>query len=91
MGSMPETVEKDGLRVQLDQWQYGEVAEILHVGAYSEEAPTVEKLRQFAFKRGYRMAGPHEEEYLKGPGMFFKGNPGKYMTIIRWRVQKDSL
>jgi hypothetical protein len=30
----------------------------------------------------------HEEEYIKGPGMIFAGNPETYLTIIRYPVQK---
>ncbi len=32
--------------------------------------------------------GEHEEEYLKGPGMFGTGGPEKYLTIIRYRLKK---
>jgi hypothetical protein len=72
--------------VKIDYWEYGEVAEILHVGAYSEENPTIEKLLAFIAEQGYEITGPHEEEYLKGP----ESGPeaSKYMTIIRYQVRK---
>lgn len=69
-------------------WDYGTVAEILHVGPYSAETPTVERLKIFITKGGYKIVGDHEEEYLRGPGMFGKGDPSKYYTIIRYRVEK---
>jgi len=75
--------------VTIEHWEYGEVAEILHVGSYSAETPTIENLYTFIKEKGYRIAGPHEEEYLRGPGMFSAGNPEKYQTIIRYRVEKD--
>ena len=34
------------------------------------------------------LQGEHEEEYIKGPGMLSKGNPQKYLTIIRYRVKQ---
>ncbi len=77
-----------GLRVELRTWEYGDVAEILHVGPYDREEPTVARLTQFIKDCHYEIVGGHEEEYLKGPGMFGKGNPQKYLTIIRYRVQK---
>jgi hypothetical protein len=77
-----------GLRVDLTTWEYGDVAEILHVGPYDREEPTVAKLKEFIKDCGYEIVGEHEEEYLKGPGMFSKGNPQKYLTIIRYRVKK---
>ena len=54
----------------------------------SKETPTIEKLKKFIDNNGYKIIGAHEEEYLRGPGMFFKGNPNKYWTIIRYRVEK---
>lgn len=89
---IPESVEtlpaqKESVyEVKIEYWEYGEVAEILHIGPYSEETPSIEKLHQFIKDSGYEIVGTHEEEYLKGPGMFFKGNPAKYQTIIRYRV-----
>ena len=77
-----------GLRVELTTWEYGDVAEVLHVGPYDREEPTVAKLTQFIKDCRYEIVGEHEEEYLRGPGMFGKGNPKKYLTIIRYRVKK---
>ncbi len=74
--------------VKLDTWTYGTVAEIVHIGSYSDEKPTIEKLYKFIIDSGYEIAGAHEEEYIKGPGMIFKGNPNKYITIIRYVVKK---
>ena len=80
--SLPAGVEG----VKIDYWEYGEVAEILHVGAYNEETPMIEKLQAFIADQGYEMAGPHEEEYLRGP----ESGPdsSKYMTIIRYQVKR---
>ena len=80
--SLPGGVEG----VKIDFWEYGEVAEILHIGPYSEETPTIERLFAFISEQGYEIAGPHEEEYLRGP----ESGPdsSKYMTIIRYRVKK---
>jgi hypothetical protein len=71
-------------------WAYGDVAEILHVGSYSTEQPDIERLHAFIDSHGYRVVGDHEEEYVKGPGMIFAGDPNAYLTIIRLRVEKRS-
>jgi hypothetical protein len=76
------------LKIELTTWAYGDVAEILHVGPYSAERPTIERLHDFIKAQGYRIIGEHEEEYVKGPGMFFPGDPAGYYTIIRYRVAK---
>jgi hypothetical protein len=78
--------EKISPNVRLETWYGGEVAEILHLGPYGEETPTIEKLMAFIEAQGYQISSDHEEEYLKGPGMFSKGNPKKYRTIIRYEV-----
>lgn len=72
--------------VQVEVWEYGAVAEILHVGPYHAEAATVQRLREYIGQEGYRIVGDHEEIYLKGPGMFLRGNPERYRTLIRYRV-----
>lgn len=91
---VPETLAKlenvpqqPGYQVSLVTWQYGEVAEILHTGPYSTEDATMEKLKSFIAAKGYQLSGPHEEEYLRGPGMFGRGDPDKYCTIIRYQVE----
>lgn len=76
------------LKIELSSWAYGDIAEILHVGPYNAETPTIEKLHRFIQAQGYRIIGEHEEEYIKGPGMFFAGDPQGYYTIIRYRIAK---
>jgi hypothetical protein len=88
VSALPEQDIKAAIKVELTMWEYGEVAEILHVGPYAEERATIEKLRAFIEKRGYEIIGPHEEEYLKGPGVFLRGDPKDYYTILRYRVRK---
>jgi len=91
---VPESVTKlpdeggEGVKVRLEVWEYGDVAEILHTGPYGKEKLTIQRLRTFIEDQGYEIDGPHEEEYLKGPGMFFKGDPETYKTIIRYAVKK---
>ncbi len=86
---LPENFQSPaGFKVELKEWDYGETAEILHIGPYGDEAPTVNRLLAFIKKKGYAIVGEHEEEYLKGPGMFGPGDPKKYFTIIRYRIKK---
>ena len=85
---LPTVKSEPGLTARLDTWEYGAVAEILHIGPYDREEPDIARLTAFIKDKGYSIVGDHEEEYLKGPGMFSKGNPEKYYTIIRYRVEK---
>lgn len=79
--------QKNGPQVKLTAWDYGTVAEILHIGPYTTEVPTIERLKSFIKDNGYEIVGDHEEEYLKGPGLW-PVNPKDYYTIIRYRVRK---
>jgi hypothetical protein len=88
-GPLPDqTPDAAGLRAELTTWQYGEVAEILHVGPYEREESTIRRLTDFIRDSGYVIAGEHEEEYIRGPGLLTRGDPEKYLTIIRYRVKK---
>jgi len=95
---VPETVTevgegatKDGLTVELVTWEYGEVAQILHVGRWDQELADTETLKSFVRSQGYEIVGLHEEEYLKGPGFLFAGNRDNYLTLIRYPVKKAAL
>jgi effector-binding domain-containing protein len=77
----------EGMVARPATWKYGEVAEILHLGPYETEPPTIKKLHDYIASLGYRIVGEHEEEYLKGPGMA-RVLPKDYWTILRYRVEK---
>jgi len=68
--------------VQIERWEYGTVAQILHIGPYSAEKPSVDRLHRFIQESGYEIAGPHEEEYLSRP------TAKAPKTIIRYVVRK---
>ena len=70
------------IEVKIETWDYGTVAQILHLGSYAEEGPTVERLHKFIEESGYQLAGDHEEEYLTTPDA---KNP---KTLIRYAVKK---
>lgn len=70
--------------VNIERWEYGAVAQVLHLGPYGDEGPTVERLHRFIAETGYEIAGPHEEEYLTTPRATLP------KTIIRYAVRKRS-
>ena len=84
---LPEHTAVPGLGVSLTTWSYGEVAELLYIGPYDEERPALQRLRDYIAESRYVYVGAHEEEYLKGPGMFFRGNPEDYVTILRYEIR----
>lgn len=78
--SLPQKVPN--VEVKIETWEYRTVAQILHLGPYDQEQPTVERLHQFVAERGYEIAGMHEEEYLTRPDAKVP------KTIIRYPVRK---
>jgi hypothetical protein len=76
------------LSLELTTWAYGTVAQVLHVGPWDQEMDTIQSLKEFIQNQRFEISGPHEEEYLRGPGMFFMGNPKRYLTLIRYPVRK---
>jgi hypothetical protein len=86
--SLPAGADGAAQQLRVTTWVYGDTAEILHIGSYSTEDATIAKLKQYIADQGYEIIGEHEEEYLKGPGMFFAGDPAGYYTMIRYPVKK---
>ncbi len=80
-------IKNEKLTAGVVRWQYGKTAEILHVGPYEEEAPTVKRLKKYIEEQGYEIAGLHEEVYLRGPGSPMSKSKD-YYTIIRYPVKK---
>ena len=78
--SLPQKVA--GIEVKLETWDYGTVAQILHLGAYDQEEATIKRLHQFIEENGYEIAGAHEEEYLTRP------DAKVLKTIIRYPIKK---
>lgn len=66
-------------KLRLASFSEGKCAQILHIGPFSEEGPTVEKVHQFIETRGQRI-GKHHEIYLSDVR---KADPSKWKTIIR--------
>lgn len=58
------TQKVPGVEVRIERWDYGLMAEILHIGPFSTEGPTIQRLHDFITEQGYEIAGTHEEEYL---------------------------
>jgi len=66
-------------RLRLENFSEGLCAQILHVGPFSEEGPTIERLHEFIDSRSGRR-GKHHEIYLND---IRRADPKKWKTIIR--------
>jgi len=66
--------------VRLTSFTEGWAAQVLHVGPYSAEGPTIARLHTFITEHGYRLEGKHHEIYLGDPR---RAAPERLRTIIR--------
>jgi hypothetical protein len=70
--------------VRFERFTEGRSAQIMHVGPYAVERPTIERLHRFAEAEGYRLSGRHHEIYLGDPR---RAAPEKLRTIIRHPIE----
>lgn len=71
-------------KMRLERYAEGLSVQILHIGSYDAEAPTLERLhREFIPQNGYVEAGKHHEIYLSDPR---KVAPEKLKTVLRQPV-----
>jgi len=70
-------------RVRLELFREGRVAQVMHIGPYATEGPTIQSLHAFIAEKGYERAGKHHEIYLGNPR---RSAPEKMKTIVRQPV-----
>ncbi|MNP65847.1 Bacterial transcription activator, effector binding domain [compost metagenome] len=70
--------------VRLERLEEGKCAQVLHVGPYADEEPTIQRLHAFIEEQGLRLRGKHHEIYLGDPR---RAAPDKLQTIIRQPVE----
>ena len=72
-------------KIRFENFHEGMSAQIMHIGPYSAEGPTVEKLHAFVKEKGYSLRGKHREIYLSDPR---RSSPDKMKTIIRQPMEQ---
>ncbi|MFZ2487905.1 MAG: GyrI-like domain-containing protein [Anaerolineae bacterium] len=70
--------------LRLERATEGLCAQILHVGPFSEEAPTIQRVHDFIDNAGAVRSGKHHEIYLSDVQ---RVDPAKWRTIIRQPMQ----
>jgi hypothetical protein len=71
-------------RVRLERWEEGRSAQLLHVGPYASEDPSIDLLHREVAALGLRPHGRHHEIYLDDPR---SSRPERLRTILRQPVQ----
>ena len=71
-------------RLRLERFCEGRAMQILHIGPYATEGPTIERLHRFIAEQGCKRRGKHHEIYLSDPR---RAAPEKLKTIIRQPIE----
>jgi len=66
--------------MRLERFHEGLSAQVLHIGPYSAEPPTIERLHRHVRETGHTLRGKHHEIYMGDPR---RAAPEKLKTIIR--------
>jgi len=68
------------LKIRFQSFEEGKAAQIMHIGHFSEEGATVDKVHQFVEASNSERTGKHHEIYLSD---IRRGNPANWKTVIR--------
>lgn len=79
-----EAVGPAAAQVELATWTEGRCGQILHVGSYGSETPTLRRLYEAVAARGLRPVGPLHEIYLNDPSRVGEVNA---KTVLRQAVE----
>lgn len=66
-------------KLRFERFHEGRAAQVMHIGPFSEEGPTIERLHDFIRERG-ELTGKHHEIYLSDVR---RANPKNWKTILR--------
>jgi hypothetical protein len=67
-------------KIRFTAFREGLSAQIMYIGPYSAEGPTIENIHEFIQEKGHQRTGKHHEIYLSDPG---RSAPEKLKTVIR--------
>jgi hypothetical protein len=71
-------------KIRFQSFSEGLSVQIMYIGPYSAETPTIEKLHKFVKESGHNLRGKHHEIYLSDPR---KTAPERIKTIIRQPIE----
>ena len=72
----PESLD----RVRFERFEEGLSAQVMHIGPYDAELPTIERLHRFIAEQGCEPRGKHHEIYMGDPR---RTAPEKLRTVLR--------
>ncbi len=74
-------------KARFEDFHEGLSMQIMHIGPYSEEPRTIEKMMAFADENGYALRGVHHEIYIGDPR---RAKPERLKTVLRHPVERTT-
>ncbi len=74
-------------KVRIERFHEGLSAQIMHIGPYSAEKPTIDLIHAYIAEHGCEPAGKHHEIYVGDPR---RTAPEKLRTVVRQPMEKRS-
>jgi hypothetical protein len=71
--------------LRMERFHEGMAVQIMHLGPYSEEPATLERMHSYAETQGYKLHNRHHEIYLGDPR---RTVPEKLKTVLRHPVER---
>ncbi len=67
-------------KVRFAKYKEGPSAQIMYIGKFADEGPTIQRLHEFIEQSGHKLRGKHHEIYMSDPR---RTVPEKLKTVIR--------
>ena len=71
-------------KMRFESFAEGLCAQVMHIGPFSEEGPTIERLHEHIVETGHVLSGKHHEIYLSD---IRRAAPEKWKTIVRQPIR----
>ena len=71
-------------KMRFEPFKEGLSAQVMHIGHFSEEGPTIERLHEYIAESGHVLSGKHHEIYLSD---MRRAAPEKWKTIVRQPIR----
>lgn len=87
---VPTAEEPNGNGINVKEMPRIKAVCVTHIGSYETMNYAYEAIYSYAKENKLILQPPFREVYIKGPGMFLKGNPNKYITEIQFPVKEGN-
>ena len=86
---VPTTETPAGNGIEIKELPRIKAVCVTHIGSYETMQGAYAAIDSFATEQCIELQPPFRERFIKGLGMFSKGNPDKYVTEILFPIRED--